>query len=516
MRTLLIADDERNIRAGLKAMIEREYPGVYQILLAADGKQALEQFEKEPVDIVLTDIRMPIMDGIELIKVLAALPYGPALLILSGYDDFQYAKEAIKYKVKEYLLKPIVREDLFAALSRIEAELAVQESIHDRLETTDKYRKGMRVNTLQYIWAREDIGEEEVRARCLEAGLQDFEPSYFIGILDTTDHQRNFIKGNEYLSAHQQEGGFLSLEDKDGRLVVLTSRQELLQGMVEHMASAPGGMGTFAAGISNEGVNIGQLKMKYEEARHALKYRILYDRSGSILIRYEQLKHRDLSLQVPEDTIRKLANMLGTDREKEIKSLLIEFFEPRALAEADISYFEAVCQALNEWVFDQVFRTYGEASIEIIKMYKQAGDIFNFTSIQDYIHCVEDLLFGLNDYIRHLKSVHIDQRDMVRAVEYIQANYNKELSMTMVSNHVSLNYSYFSQTFKEFAGMSFVNYIKNLRIQKAKELLETTELKVLEIGEKVGFENTKHFNRVFKDTVGVTPLEYRLNRAIIS
>lgn len=92
MRTLLIADDERNIRNGLKAMIEREYPGAYHIFLAADGQQALEQFMQSPADIVLTDIRMPIMDGIALIKQLTDIVDGPALLILSGYDDFQYAK----------------------------------------------------------------------------------------------------------------------------------------------------------------------------------------------------------------------------------------------------------------------------------------------------------------------------------------------------------------------------------------------------------------------------------------
>jgi two-component system response regulator YesN len=146
-------------------------------------------------------------------------------------------------------------------------------------------------------------------------------------------------------------------------------------------------------------------------------------------------------------------------------------------------------------------------------MYKMAGSLYHFTHIQDYIHCVEGLLFGLNDYIRHLRSVHVDQKDMVRALEYIKANYANELSMTMVSNYVSLNYSYFSQAFKEYAGMSFVQYLKKLRIDKAKELLETTELKVMDIGERAGFENTKHFNRVFRESVGVAPLEYRQGAA---
>lgn len=513
MRTLLIADDESNIRNGLKAMIEREFPDAYLMMLAADGKQALEQYERNPADIVLTDIRMPVMDGIALIKHLAESPQAPALLILSGYDDFQYAKEAIKHKVKEYLLKPIVREDLFAALGRIESELTQRESIHVKLEATDKYRKGMRVNTLQHIWARSDIGAEEIESLGHEAGLHEFEPIYYIGILDCSGHQRNLIKGNEYIAGRERSEKLLSMEDKDGRLVVLSAERELLRGMTNDLASASGGTGTFSVGISSRGEKIGQLKVKYEEARHALKYRLLLDRSESSWITYEQFASRNREYRVSEEPIRKLANMLGTDRDKEMKSLLMELFAPERLAAADIGYFESVSKMLNERVFDEVFRTYGDSSVEIIKIYKLAGNLYNFTHIQDYIHCVQDLLFALNDYIRHLKSAHIDQKDMAKAIEYIRANYNKDLSMTMVSNHVSLNYSYFSQAFKDYAGTSFVNYLKNLRIGKATELLETTELKVLEISEKVGFDNAKHFNRVFKDMLGVTPMEYRQNNS---
>lgn len=310
------------------------------------------------------------------------------------------------------------------------------------------------------------------------------------------------------MSGRAQQGSFLSMEDMGGRLVILTSQLEILQGLADSLASASGGAGTFATGISSKGETVGQLRMKYEEARHALKYRILLSRSESALIHYERLDVRDPSYRVSEDTIRKLANMLGTDRDKEMKALLMELFAAKALSEVDIGYFEALSQALNEKVFDQVFHTYGEASVEIIKMYKLAGNLYNFTHIQDYIHCVQNLLFALNDYIRHLRSIHVDQKDMAKAVEYIQANYAKDLSMTMVSNYVSLNYSYFSQAFKDFVGTTFVNYLKTLRIEKAKELLETTELKVLEIGDRVGFENTKHFNRVFKEMQGVTPLEY--------
>ncbi len=509
MRKLLIADDEKNIRLGLKAMIEREYPGTYSISLAADGRQALEEHEREPADILLTDIRMPHMDGIELIRRMADLGNPPVLLILSGYDDFQYAKEAIKHKVKEYLLKPIVRDDLFAALGKANSELLERDELRGRLGETDKYRSGMQINSLRHIWSAPELSSEEVAALASEAGLQDFESGYLVGILDTSGHQRNVIKGMEYLTAFGKDEPYLYLEDKGERLVVLAVREELLTGMIQELSSASSVSGTFFAGLSCKGDGLGQLRIKYDEARQALKYRLLLGRSGDALIRYEQLALRERDYPVPAGSIERLANMMGTDRDKEMKALLQELFAADALARADIGYFEEVGRLLNETIFDQVFRTYGDASIEIIKMYKMAGSLYNFAHIQDYIHCVQNLLFGLNDFIRHLRSIHVDRKDMDRALEYIHANYAKDLNMTMVSNYVSLNYTYFSQAFKDFVGVSFVQYLKNIRIEKAKELLATTELKVMDIGERAGFDNTKHFNRVFRETVGVTPLEYR-------
>nr|WP_301335078.1 AraC family transcriptional regulator [Holtiella tumoricola] len=100
---------------------------------------------------------------------------------------------------------------------------------------------------------------------------------------------------------------------------------------------------------------------------------------------------------------------------------------------------------------------------------------------------------------------------MKEALAYIKSNYEKDLNMAMVSNHISMNYSFFSQTFKEYTGMSFVNYIKDVRINKAKELLESTNKKVAEIGYAVGYENEKHFMKVFRSVTGISPTEYRKN-----
>jgi two-component system, response regulator YesN len=442
-----------------------------------------------------------------LIKQLSDRERAPAMLILSGYDDFQYAIEAIKHQVKDYLLKPIVREELFGALSKIEAELGRQASILHLLDATDRYREGLRVRTLEAILADAGLPSEVVEEKCKEAGLQQFEPSYYVAVVNAFDQRRAWMKGKEFVS--RADKPYVCLENKDGMLILLTSEPDLIEGLTNELSASFAGEGAYAVGISEEGTAIAQLPAKMEEALHALKYRLLLGHPEAAVIRYEQIKQRNRAYPIPADAIHKLANMMGTDRDKEMQALLLSLFEPNTLRDADIRYFEDVSLALNAQVFDRAFHAYGEASVEIIRKYRKAGNLSNFTSIQQYIHCAQSLMSDLNDYIRHLKSVHADSKEMYRALDYIHAHFDKDLSMAVVSNHVSLHYSYFSERFKEHTGESFLNYLKKIRIQKAKELLERSDERVYEIGKLVGFVSPKHFNRVFRELEGISPMEFR-------
>ena len=127
MRKILIADDEELIRKGLKAMIKRYKEDFYDIYLCSNGNQANEILDNENIDILITDIRMPEVDGIELIKHLKNFNKETAIIILSGYDDFKYAKEAIRCGAKEYLLKPVNREKLYLCMEDIEKDINKKE-----------------------------------------------------------------------------------------------------------------------------------------------------------------------------------------------------------------------------------------------------------------------------------------------------------------------------------------------------------------------------------------------------
>lgn len=504
MYGLLIVDDERNIRTGLKAMIEREYPSKFSIRLAAGGSEALELYRGEKADIIITDIRMPGMDGLELIQELNRETSPPAFMILSGYDDFQYAKEAITYKVREYLLKPIVREELHQALNRITGELKQMQALSLEREEMSKHREEHAADQLNYIFLHPGLPEFEIHRRCAKAGLQLLNQPYFTAVMKGEQQQNHVLK--KLWSEYFNHDHSICFEDKDQNLIVITSDEAAFPAFTEHLHDK---RLLVWIGISAKTAGPGQVKYSYIQAKEALKYKILQTKPGTALFYYSDIPPLSIPQELPEEEIRRLANLLGTGKKQAIQELWHEIMDLQDIKRYDISYLENLSRLLNELVFDQVFTNYGEASVEILKSYKKIGYLYHNETISDYIHDAEDLLLRLDGYIKDIKDAHIGHAEMKAAIDYIGQNYDKPLNMATVSNHVSLNYSYFSETFKHVTGMSFVPYLKKVRIEKAKSLLEGTHRKVYEIAEQVGFENVKQFNRVFRELEGISPMEYR-------
>ncbi|NEW09353.1 response regulator [Paenibacillus sp. SYP-B3998] len=520
MRKILIVDDENNIRLGLKAMITREFPTAYEFQFAGDGEEALRALRHTLVDIVITDIRMPVMDGIALINWIQDMNPKPAVVILSGHDDFQYAKEAIRCEVKEYLLKPIVRDELSRTLLRLENEMKLKEHMTEQLTSSLQQRDAFQESQLSYVLRHPHLQENEVQHKLSRIDMDWLVEGFQLGMLQYRGSVERMSHG-ELLDRIQAEVGnvperfrkrFAYVFDKENQLVLIAEHGELFQYLADRITGT--NYFTYSLGLSEYKRGMTHLQEAYVEAKQALKYTFLQSVLG--VIRYENIRHRSLEFIVPIETIKKIANMLGANRDKEMIALLQEVLDMKTVARYDIAYLEAISKAFNELVFDKIFHVYGGESVEILRLFKMVGDISNFNYFHDYFHSVEGLLNRLNDYVRSMKTFHIDHKEMKKAVQYMHENYQKDLNMTIVSNHVSLNYSYFSQAFKEYTGNSFVNYLKKLRIDKAQELLATTEYKVYEIGEIAGFENTKHFSRVFKENVGVSPQEYRDQREVIN
>lgn len=517
MTKLLIVDDERNIRIGLKTMIEREFPDQYELMTAANGAEALEMYLEADVEIIITDIRMPVMDGIALIEKVSAEPLAsgqggrPMVIILSGYEDFKYAKAAIQYQAVDYLLKPIRREELFAALRKCQDHLAKRSQMTEQLAVTESYRLEVQAVRLQELLLQQEVTEDEVREWSAEIGFNQYILPFSVAVLTCKNEDGSRMKKEDLKSLvlHMFESvdGTLnaSLLDREGQVILIGGPQSKFTQM--SLLAAERELDGMLIGISREGSLLPDLVSCYRQACESLKYTFIYPNSR--MIWYEELNRKRLVYPVPKEAIRKLGNILGTNREKEMGPLLQEIFRIDQLLEIDITYLEAVSQHMNEQVLDEVFRVYGEASVDVLKLYRKVGDMSNFCHFHDYFRSLEQLLSDLDEYIKEIRSAHSEQGDMREAVMYIENNYHRPLNMAVVSNYVSLNYSYFSEAFKAYTGESFVTYLKKVRIRKAKELLGKGHSKLSDISAAVGFENTRQFSRVFKELEGVSPQEYR-------
>ncbi|WP_438347939.1 response regulator [Paenibacillus sp. FA6] len=516
-RTLLIVDDEKNIRYGLKTMIEREYPDTYDIVMAGNGQSALDTYRSTAVDIIITDIRMPVMDGIRLLEELSkeAGGNGPVIIILSGYDDFEYAKTAIKYKVKDYLLKPIRREELFDLLKRIEKELIEQEMINQqRVKEGQLFQKGIRSSRIQQLLVHSgSLSEDSLEKYSGEIQFPNFRTPFTVAVVNFQYEDGSRMAPGEIHNLVERLSGSLEGElevvtsDSEGKSVLIGSPKSLFHELSKQ-AEAKGWHGLRMGISSTEGHHLMDIRTLYEEALQALQYTFIYPQS--YFIEYETIEGKRSSFPLPHEDIRKLANMLGTDREKEMLVLLASIFQTEHLQYMNISYLERVSRLMNEQVLDEVFLVYGESSIEVLKLYKKVGNMSNFHSFHDYYRKLEHLLISVNDYVTQVRSAYTENGDMKEAVAFIEEFYSRPLNMASVSNHVSLSYSYFSEAFKAHTGENFVLYLKKVRIRKAKELLLKSAVKLSVIGESVGFENSKQFSRVFKELEGVTPQEYRI------
>jgi two-component system response regulator YesN len=516
MRNILILDDEKNIRLGLKAMIERKYLTYYNLYLASTVKEALIYFDNNKIDIVITDIRMPDEDGIAFMKKLKERNIKTNIIVLSGYDDFNYAVESLRYGAKDYLLKPINREELYKTIDKIEENIKQNEYIENQ-SSSEEFEE-FRAAQLNYIFLNSHINEEDIEKICSKIKMDIFDKGYYVGVINNKRYSQcindkelfGIIKDTikEYEKTVNEK--IIILTDGIGNIVIIGEEFEVFK-CLESKISTKNHM-VYAIGLSEKQFNINKIREGYLQAIEALKYTFLYNNHH--LLSFSSIKDKLKNYELPIDKIKKISNMIGTDRENEIRGILKEVLDIKEITKYDISYLEGINKAINEFIFSSAIKKLDGDTLNKVRGINKIGDIFNYENFIEYFHAVEELIICLNDYTKQIMSIYADNPEMKRAVQYIHENFNRDINMAMVSNYVSLNYSYFSQAFKEYTGYNFVDYLKKIRIEKAKELLENFDYKIYEVGEMVGYKNSKQFAKTFREMEGISPIEYR-NRLIM-
>ncbi len=481
MNTVLIVEDEKMIRQGIKSMIQRSGVPVQTIIECSNGQMALDVLASQQVDVMFTDIRMPKMDGITLVQEMQKFSEHPLTVVISGYDDFSYAVEMLRMGVKEYILKPIDREQIMTIMHRMEEELGHIKAQQDTLRQAG-YQQ------LRFLCTSQQVSSED--EKLIDQYYQDsfLQGEYEVCCCSYDGEEEE--QGNSYLYL-QNVGGY------DLFLISYENKEFLLRNELRNCC----------VGFSEPVRGIPSLKKAYEQAvlcRHEAFAKAIkvvdhtqgQNREGKEPVKMSEEENRRLESAV---------HILGTERVEEAVELIQDYgrqvqdgmMEPDAFAQRMHLLLERI--AGN---YENALKVRKESILEL-------QNIYRYQNITEYVNTLTDWMRRFHDLISEEFDDYKNKQKIQQAVSYIYENYNKDLNMAVVSNYISMNYSLFSYAFKQYTGTNFVNFLKDLRMQEAKRLLETTDMRVNEISQAVGYENEKHFMKIFKAVLGVSPTEYR-------
>lgn len=469
MKTVLIAEDEKMIRTGLATMVRRAPVRIDEVLEARDGKQALEILRSKPVDLLITDIRMPQMDGLELAAHCQKLEQPPFVLVISGYDDFSYAVEMLRNGVHDYLLKPVEREKFFASLEQIEQLL-------QKRALSAKGERERFLLSLRYIMLCENTEEEECK-KLIAQNRSGFPAQSYRACC------------TRFAQALPQDA--ILIQDFDRRSLYLrfekggTSSELAFEGEVP----AP-------VGISEPHTGLEQLRRAYQQALFAWKKSFF---SGTVTL-YQSPAAAPAS-EVKAD---QLVRLMGLSRWQEVLRLLEM---QGAKVRQDQLSPDSFAQLCSEFVH-QLYGTY-QNLLQEEREDSCYANVWESENLKAYLETMENWLEPFSFRIQQEFADYENKQKIREAVQYIRENFCTPLNMAIVSNQVSMNYSLFSFLFKQYTGVNFVNYLQNLRIEESKRLLQETDWKVNEISFRCGFQDDKHFLKVFKASAGVSPTEWR-------
>ncbi|MCM1055722.1 MAG: response regulator [Bacteroides sp.] len=465
MNTVLIAEDEKLLRAGLKTMVGRSGVPISEILEARDEAKALEILRSRRVDLLITDIRMPKMDGIELVSRLSELEHTPAVLVVNGYDDFSYAVEMMRNGVQDYLLKPVERERLYSAIRKTEEQYCSREAAKET-------REREHLDALRQFMLDPDAEGEAWRDRLGRYGGEFFRGSY-VGFCSAKTEK-------------QLPPNTLVLQAVGS--VTFYAAAENSVGFLENTLTLP-------IGKSNAHVGLDRLHLCYREAYSAWQTSFFTESA----YRFEEKEYAPLNV-----TAKQLVGLVGLSKWQDASKLLrgesARVFrgetEPRAFAELCRQFVEQLIATYPNLIGDD-------------RELRRYGDIWDFGSVNRYFEAMDERMEDFCSGATAVFSNFENKQKIRRAVQYVQAHFREPLNMAEVSNRVSMDYSLFSTLFKQYTGVNFVNYLQNLRIDETKRLLETTDWHIYEIGRRAGFTDDKHFLKIFKSVVGFSPTEYR-------
>ena len=479
MQTLLIVEDEKLIRRGIATMAGRSCVPIEEIIESKNGAEALEILKSRKIDTVFMDIRMPKMDGLELIKHIDELDEKPDVVVLSGYDDFNYAVEMLKHGVFDYVLKPVKRET-------VEALLVSLEKKQQKSKVKIKKEIQLLYHQIKFMLSSSMTTEE----------IENAQKQY-----------RDIFSDEPYVIVCTPQGGDFSEDDFQGVLLENIMEQDILLMPRPVFEAWQTRTKSMHFGVSAFHDYFSECSQAYKEARCARVEAFIREKSCVLAGELSFYEPTEGEEKASELFIEQFVRQISTkDRCSALKRLETIYFEARHGQRPAMEVLK-----ITENIQKMMVEVYQSLIPEDKKDVLRYENPLHYANAREFMPRFMEWLTSFVDCLSDEFIADQNKRKIREAVDYIHENYQKDLNMAQVSNFVSMNYSLFSLAFKEYTGVNFVNYLKNIRIKEAKRLLEETDWRISDIGHKVGYENDKHFMKIFKNICGVSPSDYRKN-----
>ena len=530
---ILIVDDEQLIRQGLRARIEYLGIDVDEIFEAENGLMALRLQEEHPIDVVITDIRMPDMDGLELIQEMQKKNNQIKFVVLSGYAEFSYAETAIRLGVKAYLLKPVSNDDLKAAFDKAYKEMEQTASVRQEVQMKKRMDREKQVyqqeKALNALFSSQEAGAVTREQLCKLCGYDEkmwaggAESVLYLAILhinkESFEHQRfrpvdhelvrfmirNIFEEiqapcekllvNSLSDTRQMYGIFIGDDKKKLRMEVeriyLRMRSVLEKKMGIYLT-----IGVSRCRSQLEG-------KETSEARQALKQRIIYGEANIYF--YEDIRILG-EQEFPVSQLHLLEQYIEHNEIFKVNNLVQEIFSEELVKKYGSAYLRIMWIRILNLLLHHYERR-GRNAAEIEKMLQNYNLLDRIQSLQEIRQKIIELVM---ECLSTESVADANARSKIQmAIGYIQEHFAENLTVNVLAEHYGMSPNYFSSMFKKEMSRSAVNYITELRINQARELLYHSELSVVDISKKVGYEDSQYFFRVFKKYLGMTPLQYR-------
>ncbi|MHA6484966.1 response regulator transcription factor [Paenibacillus sp. strain BS8-2] len=510
---MIIVDDEPVICQGLRHTIDWAELDVEVIGVAYDGEEALRLMERERVDIVLTDIRMDGMDGLELASQVSQRFPDTRLIIISGYEDFQYARQAMRIGVHDYLLKPVEIDELVKTVTRlIEDMRASREQNGEGLQEIKLWLTNVARNGIAYN--REAPSSlRGAQHRVVASRLEKFHERYGELAREQLDElHEQWLSGIR--EALEQPGlRTFSIFDQENLLITLIVADEPLQAAewetfwekaANHCQQSP----SLYMGVSGLFHDLNETASRCAEAADLTHYHVV--EQATVLDCHTELKWSELRRPAELDlaqTVQALSAALFKQNQEEMReavSGLFVFFKEQ-------SYFLHEIVAAREEVLTLLRQRLRKSGMTGVDSGIIAGvvdpSVFNtYESLEQAVQLDMQKLFELVEQNGGDRSYWIIEKSKRYIEEHL---FKHELKASEVAAWLKITPSYFSYIFKQSTGKGFTEYVNELKMEQAKLLLATTHDKVFEIAEQVGYKEYKYFVSVFKSYVGMTPKQYR-------